>query len=90
VGTYTILVDAASAAKDIGKVESLFDETKRKNVVGDFYFYTAVINALIDGYCRKGMVDNALEIKATMEKIGIDLDNSVTTWSIYMLLCNVT
>ena len=52
VGTYTILVDAASAAKDIGKVESLFDETKRKNVVGDFYFYTAVINALIDGYCR--------------------------------------
>jgi len=36
------------------------------------------------------MVDNALEIKATMEKIGIDLDNSVTTWSIYMLLCNVT
>jgi len=52
VGTYTILVDAASAAKDIDKVESLFDETKRKNVVGDFYFYTAVINALIDGYCR--------------------------------------
>lgn len=55
VGTYTILVDAA---KDISHVEALFGGMKRKNVAGDVYFYTAVINA----YCRAGNVRRASEV----------------------------